>query len=60
MGCLTIPICTPLLRWYMKADDEAEGISDNFQPRHLLLEHHEGVAEGISVPIHGRPAGCKL
>ena len=39
---------------------EAEGISDNFQPRHLLLEHHEGVAEGISVPIHGRPAGCKL
>jgi hypothetical protein len=30
-----------------------------FQMRHLLLEHHEGVAEGISVPTHGRPAGCK-
>ena len=38
---------------------EAEGILDNLQPRHLLLEHHEGVAEGISVPTHGRPAGCK-
>jgi hypothetical protein len=38
---------------------EAEGISDNLQPRHLLLEHHDGVAEGISVPTHDRPAGFK-
>ena len=47
------------LKYIHTHDSEAEGISDNLQPRHLLLEHHEGVAEGISVPTHGRPAGCK-